>query len=176
MCLNFFSTDGIPKRLDNPEVLRCLSSICLEATDGRLKVFVGLNANISCLEGPGCWSSTTRKDAGCDDANDDLCDFCNHCWRLWCCCLTCLHSRCRNLLSIWNREDVFTPCSGLCGNLLSIWNREDVFMPCGGLCDFWKLQSCNMSLLSCCDLCLAFSAVNCIPLRSFTTSRCSILE
>ena len=116
VCLNFFSTDGIPKRLDNPEVLRCLSSICLEATDGRLKVFVGLNANISCLEGLGCWSSTTRKDAGCDDANDDLCDFCNHCWRLWCCCLTCLHSRCRNLLSIWNREDVFTPCSGLCGN------------------------------------------------------------
>ena len=28
------------------------------ATDGGLNVFVGLKANISCLEGPGCWSST----------------------------------------------------------------------------------------------------------------------
>ena len=41
-------------------------------TDGGLNVFVGLKANISCLEGPGCWSSAL-KDAGCDDADADLC-------------------------------------------------------------------------------------------------------
>ena len=41
--------------------------------DRRLKVFVGLNANISCLEGPGCWSTITTKDAGCVDGDDDLC-------------------------------------------------------------------------------------------------------
>ena len=35
--------------------------------DGGLKVFAGLNANVSCLEGPGCWSTTTIIDAGCDD-------------------------------------------------------------------------------------------------------------
>ena len=40
--------------------------------DGRLIVFVGLKANISCLEGPGRWSFTTRKDAGYDDADTDL--------------------------------------------------------------------------------------------------------
>ena len=28
-----------------------------------------LKINISCLEVPGCWSSTTRKDAGCVDAD-----------------------------------------------------------------------------------------------------------
>ena len=42
--------DGIlPKRLDNPEVLCWLSSTCMEATNGGLKVFVGPNANVSCL-------------------------------------------------------------------------------------------------------------------------------
>ena len=44
----------------------------MEAIDGGLKVFVVLNANISCLEGAGCWSSTTTKDATCDD-DGDLC-------------------------------------------------------------------------------------------------------
>ena len=44
-----------------------------EAIEGGLNVFVGVKANISCLEGPGCWSSTTMKDAGCDDAGADLC-------------------------------------------------------------------------------------------------------
>ena len=46
-------------------------------TDGRLNVFVGLRANISCLEDQGCWSSTRLKDAGCDDADADLCG----CWQ-----------------------------------------------------------------------------------------------
>ena len=35
-------------------------------------VFAGLKANNSCLEVPGSWSSTTRKDAGCADADADL--------------------------------------------------------------------------------------------------------
>ena len=47
-----------------------------EVTDGGLNVFVGLKANISSLEGPGCWSSTTMKDAGCDDADADHCGCC----------------------------------------------------------------------------------------------------
>ena len=34
--------------------------------NGRLNVFVGLKASISCLEGLGCWPYTTLKDAGCD--------------------------------------------------------------------------------------------------------------
>ena len=41
--------------------------------EGELKVFVGLNTNISFLEDPVCWSSTTRKDAGFDDADHNLC-------------------------------------------------------------------------------------------------------
>ena len=36
--------------------------------EGGLTVSAGLKVNISCLEGPGCWSSTTTKDAGCADA------------------------------------------------------------------------------------------------------------
>ena len=40
--------------------------------EGRLTVFDGLKVNISCLEVPGCWSSTTRKDAGCVDTDEGL--------------------------------------------------------------------------------------------------------
>ena len=38
--------------------------------EGGLTVFDGLKVNISCLEVPGCWSSTTRKDAGCADTDE----------------------------------------------------------------------------------------------------------
>ena len=31
--------------------------------------FAGLIVNISCLEVPGCWSTTTKKNAGCADAD-----------------------------------------------------------------------------------------------------------
>ena len=41
--------------------------------EGGLTVFDGLKVNISCLEVPGCWSSTTRKDAGCADEGLDGC-------------------------------------------------------------------------------------------------------
>ena len=63
-----------PKRLDNIEVLCSLSSCCADATEGKLTVFAGLKVNISCLEVPGCWSSTTncKKDAGCADADAGL--------------------------------------------------------------------------------------------------------
>ena len=65
----YCSTDRILlKRLENPEVLCWLSSTCMEVI---VKSLVGLNANVSCLKGP-CWSSTTRTDADCDDA-DSLC-------------------------------------------------------------------------------------------------------
>ena len=37
--------------------------------EGGLAGFAGLKVNISCLEVPGCWSSTTKKDAGCADAD-----------------------------------------------------------------------------------------------------------
>ena len=53
-----------PKRLDNPEV------------EGGLTVFAGLKVSISCLEVSGCWSSTTRKDAGCADAGAGPCGCC----------------------------------------------------------------------------------------------------
>ena len=38
-----------------------------------LKNLCWLNANISCLEDPGCWSGKTRKGASFDEADDDLC-------------------------------------------------------------------------------------------------------
>ena len=44
--------------------------------EGGLTVFDGFKVNISCLEVPGCWSSTTRKDAGCADTDEGLDDFC----------------------------------------------------------------------------------------------------
>ena len=60
-CRSAGTTLGIPlKRLDNSKVLCCLSSCCEAATEGGLTVFVGLKVNISCLEVPGCWSSTTK--------------------------------------------------------------------------------------------------------------------
>ena len=37
--------------------------------EGGLAGFAGLIVNISSLEVPGCWSSTTKKDAGCADAD-----------------------------------------------------------------------------------------------------------
>ena len=37
---------------------------------GGRNLFVGLKANISCLDGKGCWSSTKIKD---DEADADLC-------------------------------------------------------------------------------------------------------
>ena len=42
--------------------------------EGGLNVFARLKVNIGCLEVPGCWSSTTRSDAGCADAG--LCGCC----------------------------------------------------------------------------------------------------
>ena len=43
--------------------------------EGGLAGFAGLNVNISYLEVPGCWSSTTKKDAGCaDDGCGGCCD------------------------------------------------------------------------------------------------------
>ena len=36
------------------------------------KAGVGLKVNISCLEVPGFWSSTTGKDAGCADTDEGL--------------------------------------------------------------------------------------------------------
>ena len=43
--------------------------------EGGLAGFAGLKVNISCLEVPGCWSSTIMKDAGCADT-DAGCDGC----------------------------------------------------------------------------------------------------
>ena len=70
----YCTMDGIlSKRLDNPEVLCCLSFCCPEEKDGRLNFFVELKPSIRYLEGPGCWSTIARKDAGCYDAEADLC-------------------------------------------------------------------------------------------------------
>ena len=44
--------------------------------EGGLTVFPGLKVNISCLEVPDCWSSTTRTDAGCADADTGLSGCC----------------------------------------------------------------------------------------------------
>ena len=43
--------------------------------EGGLTVFAGLNVNISCLEVPGCWSCTTKKYAGCANADAGPCNF-----------------------------------------------------------------------------------------------------
>ena len=40
--------------------------------EGGLTAFDGLKVIIGCLEVPGCWSSTARKDAGCADADEGL--------------------------------------------------------------------------------------------------------
>ena len=40
--------------------------------EGGLTAFDGLKVNISCLEVPGCWSPTTRNNAGCADADVEL--------------------------------------------------------------------------------------------------------
>ena len=37
--------------------------------EGELAGFAGLIVNISCLKVPGCWSSTTKKGAGCAEAD-----------------------------------------------------------------------------------------------------------
>ena len=42
-----------------------LFSPVAEATDGGLKCFLGINVNVSGLEGPACWLSMTRKEVGC---------------------------------------------------------------------------------------------------------------
>ena len=38
-----------------------LSLPVADATNNGLKCFVGINVKVSGLEGPACWSSTTRK-------------------------------------------------------------------------------------------------------------------
>ena len=48
-----------------PDLLCWLSSPVAEATDGGLKCFVGVNENVSGLEGSPCWLSTTKKEVGC---------------------------------------------------------------------------------------------------------------
>ena len=99
--------------------------------EGGLAGFVRLIVNISCLEVPGCWSSTTKKDAGCADAGRGGC---SHCSRLCCGYLRRLHN--------WY------------GEWLSIRYGEYVFSSCCGLCCFWNLE-CG-DLLACKDLSLAF--------------------
>ena len=42
-----------------------LSSPVAEATDGKLKCFVGVNVKVSGLEGPACWLSMTTKEVDC---------------------------------------------------------------------------------------------------------------
>ena len=42
-----------------------LSSPVAEATDGRLKCFVGVNVKVSIFEGLACWSPTTTKEVSC---------------------------------------------------------------------------------------------------------------
>ena len=44
--------------------------------EGVLTVFAGLKVNISCLEVPGCWSSTTKKDASSAEADSGSCGSC----------------------------------------------------------------------------------------------------
>ena len=41
-------------------IQKCCVDCCESAAEGGLTVFVGLKLNISCLEVPGCWSSTTK--------------------------------------------------------------------------------------------------------------------
>ena len=99
--------------------------------------------NNSCLVVPGCWSSTTRKDAGCADADESLDG---------CCTLAITVAGCvvaTQRLHNWYRD------------WLSIQYGDYVFMSCCGLCCFWKLK-CR-DLLSCCDLSLAFFSLVLYP-------------
>ena len=48
-------------------VVVCQSAGTVVRHRRQIKCFIGLKANISCLEGPGCWPTTTMKDAGCDE-------------------------------------------------------------------------------------------------------------
>ena len=49
-----------PNRLERPEMLCELFSHVTEATDGGLKLLLGLMVKCSCLEIPGCCSFTTK--------------------------------------------------------------------------------------------------------------------
>ena len=104
--------------------------------EGGLAGFARLRVNMSCLKVPGCWSSTTKKDAGCADADagSGVLYFGNHCSRLRCGYLRRLHN--------WY------------GDWLSIRYGEYVFSSCGGMCCFWNLK-CG-DLLTHSDLSLAF--------------------
>ena len=77
--------------------------------EGGLTVFAGLKVNTSYLEVPGCWSSTTRKDAGSAEGDAGPCGCCTleqrpkaelYCSRLWCGYLCRLHNWYRDWLSI----------------------------------------------------------------------------
>ena len=50
-------------------IQKCCVDCLPDSMEGRLTVFAGLKVNIICLEVPGCWSSTTTKDAGCADTD-----------------------------------------------------------------------------------------------------------
>ena len=51
---------GNLKTAGDPDMSCECSSPVAETTDGRLNCFVGLRVKVSSVEGPGCWSSTTK--------------------------------------------------------------------------------------------------------------------
>ena len=53
------------KKLESPDMLCWLSLPVAEASDEGLKCFIGVNVNISGLEGPVCRLSTTTNEVDC---------------------------------------------------------------------------------------------------------------
>ena len=107
-------------------------------SDGGLKVFIGLNANISCLEGQAPSHLQQEKVQAV---------------------MTLIMTSVVELLQ--SLLEVMVPLLGLVEQLVMKLSRVSGIVrmyscPAGGLCGFWKLKCCNLSLLSCCNLSLAF--------------------
>ena len=80
----------------------CVDCPCPDATKGGLTLFAGLKLNINHLKVPGCWSSTTKKDAGCADASCAGC--CTLAITVEGCVVRRLHNWYGDWLSIWYSE------------------------------------------------------------------------
>ena len=66
VCLEYFQRDWIIQKC-------CVDCLPVAQRQWMAVKCLCCAQSISCLEVPGCWSATTMKDAGCDDAEADLC-------------------------------------------------------------------------------------------------------
>ena len=93
--------------LESPQRDLTIQKCCVDcprpdATKGGLTLFAGLKLNIKRLKVPGCWSSTTKKDAGCADASCAGC--CTLAITVEGCVVRRLHNWYGDWLSIWYSE------------------------------------------------------------------------